>query len=306
MKDSLNLNSIENNCFVERDFGTIISGDGGLSSSLSSSSSSTNADNYTLLVKCEKWIEFKNQLNLEEEENDENDYEFSRILAGKPKFPNEINEDRCPLDLGLLPALHFEKGCFTGNEILQKRVQRPIPQRLCTFTLNIDPSSVSVSASKLKSVLSSLLNVFMNKESETEIKNEVVILDQENKVVGEVTSTATSHSTRDEDKDNVIGLCLIQRTSLDNAKNTDYKLSMRNSSTKEVDIDINLPIDINKSGYAKYNLEQAAHSPKAQSVLETKKMLKSSQEELLEIKRKEEKMKAMMEKVAKLQALKNK
>ncbi|MCL4504726.1 MAG: glycine cleavage system protein T [Chloroflexi bacterium] len=52
------------------------------------------------------------------------DYEDLRIRAGYPGFPNEISEDRIPLEAGLLGAVSFSKGCYIGQEIIARMESR--------------------------------------------------------------------------------------------------------------------------------------------------------------------------------------
>jgi folate-binding protein YgfZ len=46
--------------------------------------------------------------------------ETLRIGAGIPWFPNEVNEAFNPLELGLTQAIHWAKGCYTGQEVISR------------------------------------------------------------------------------------------------------------------------------------------------------------------------------------------
>jgi folate-binding protein YgfZ len=46
--------------------------------------------------------------------------EFRRIAAGLPAFPQELNEDTLFSESGLAQAISFNKGCYTGQEVIEK------------------------------------------------------------------------------------------------------------------------------------------------------------------------------------------
>ncbi|MCS6847964.1 MAG: glycine cleavage system protein T [Anaerolineae bacterium] len=52
------------------------------------------------------------------------DFDAWRILQGYPRFPNEINEDYILLEAGLWGAVSFNKGCYTGQEIIARMESR--------------------------------------------------------------------------------------------------------------------------------------------------------------------------------------
>lgn len=47
-----------------------------------------------------------------------------RIHHAYPRFPNEINEEYIPLEAGLWSAVSFNKGCYTGQEIIARMESR--------------------------------------------------------------------------------------------------------------------------------------------------------------------------------------
>lgn len=53
-----------------------------------------------------------------------NTYDILRIEAGVPLFGAEFNEDSIPLEAGLRAAVNFEKGCYTGQEIIARMDSR--------------------------------------------------------------------------------------------------------------------------------------------------------------------------------------
>ncbi len=59
-------------------------------------------------------------------------WEEWRIARGVPAYPNELNEDYIPLEAGLWGAVSFNKGCYTGQEIIARMESRgQIAKRLC-------------------------------------------------------------------------------------------------------------------------------------------------------------------------------
>ena len=56
------------------------------------------------------------------QELDGRDWERVRISAGVPRAPGEVCSRYSPLEAGLVPTLHFRKGCFVGNEVLSRAV----------------------------------------------------------------------------------------------------------------------------------------------------------------------------------------
>ena len=59
----------------------------------------------------------------------EDDMKALKIDLGIPSYPNELNEDRNPLEANLKPYINFNKGCYIGQEVVARlntygRVQR--------------------------------------------------------------------------------------------------------------------------------------------------------------------------------------
>jgi folate-binding protein YgfZ len=48
--------------------------------------------------------------------------ELLRIEAGLPAWGRELSDQVTPLEAGLLPAISFSKGCYTGQEIIARQV----------------------------------------------------------------------------------------------------------------------------------------------------------------------------------------
>lgn len=51
-------------------------------------------------------------------------FEYSRIAAGLPRFGHEITGDYIPLETGLWADVSFNKGCYTGQEIIARMESR--------------------------------------------------------------------------------------------------------------------------------------------------------------------------------------
>ncbi len=49
-------------------------------------------------------------------------FEFERIRAGRPRHAQEIREDFNPYEVGLANEVHLDKGCYTGQEALQRLI----------------------------------------------------------------------------------------------------------------------------------------------------------------------------------------
>ena len=77
---------------------------------------------------------------------DQSDLDRLRVEQGVPAYPNEMNEDRNPLESLLKPHISFNKGCYIGQEVVARlntydRVQR----FLCQLTVD-DGSTVDAGA----------------------------------------------------------------------------------------------------------------------------------------------------------------
>lgn len=69
------------------------------------------------------------------------EWEQLRISFGRPSSASEINDKTTALETGLMATLHFNKGCFTGNEIVAKTVQtNAVRQRLVSLQLSPPPA----------------------------------------------------------------------------------------------------------------------------------------------------------------------
>ncbi len=67
------------------------------------------------------------------------DWDSFRIARGYPIFPSEISEDTIPLEAGLWGAVSFNKGCYTGQEIIARMESRgQIAKKLCMLSQGAD------------------------------------------------------------------------------------------------------------------------------------------------------------------------
>lgn len=66
---------------------------------------------------------------------DEAAFDFLRIEAGQPRFGHEITTDYIPLEAGLWDDVSFNKGCYTGQEIIARLESRGrLAKRLVRLT----------------------------------------------------------------------------------------------------------------------------------------------------------------------------
>lgn len=62
-----------------------------------------------------------------------------RVEAGLPAWGRELNDQVTPLETGLLPAISFNKGCYTGQEVIARQVNYDkVPRNLVGLLLDGD------------------------------------------------------------------------------------------------------------------------------------------------------------------------
>jgi len=55
---------------------------------------------------------------------DEATYEVLRVEAGVPKYGVDMTESTIPLEANLTKALHYQKGCYIGQEVIARATYR--------------------------------------------------------------------------------------------------------------------------------------------------------------------------------------
>jgi folate-binding protein YgfZ len=64
-------------------------------------------------------------------------YNVLRLEAGLPLFGPELNDQHSPLEAGLIDALHFNKGCYVGQEVVA-RIDTYMKQRRYLVAVELD------------------------------------------------------------------------------------------------------------------------------------------------------------------------
>ena len=83
--------------------------------------------------------------------------ETNRILAMQPKQGNEFNSngESNPLEVNLSHAIHENKGCYPGQEVIEKIISLGSPARkLCLLENTSSPESASAASANLNLPLS--------------------------------------------------------------------------------------------------------------------------------------------------------
>lgn len=77
---------------------------------------------------------------------DAGDLEFWRVIAGVPKYPNELNADTFPPEAGIeARAMDYAKGCYIGQEILSRiRTTGKMPRQLIHIHTAVDGTPFDV------------------------------------------------------------------------------------------------------------------------------------------------------------------
>jgi tRNA-modifying protein YgfZ len=89
---------------------------------------------------------------------DEPAFDFLRIEAGQPRFGHEITTDYIPLEAGLWDDVSFNKGCYTGQEIIARMESRgKLAKQLVRLTSNnpLSEGEAIIAADKQVGVITS-------------------------------------------------------------------------------------------------------------------------------------------------------
>lgn len=107
------------------------------------------------------------------------DFEVLRISQGIPRFGVDIRERDLPQETGQMRALHFNKGCYLGQEIVERiRSRGAVHRGLQMFRLSAAPAELPAA------------------------------LTAEEKVIGEITSAAHT-------PDGVVGMGIVRREAVE-------------------------------------------------------------------------------------------
>jgi folate-binding protein YgfZ len=71
--------------------------------------------------------------------------EALRVLEGMPRYGLDLGERDLPQETSQTRALHFAKGCYLGQEIVERiRSRGAVHRRLAQFTLSVEPAALPV------------------------------------------------------------------------------------------------------------------------------------------------------------------
>jgi folate-binding protein YgfZ len=69
--------------------------------------------------------------------------EALRVLDATPRYSVDITERYLPQETSQMRALHFAKGCYLGQEIVERiRSRGAVHRRLAQFTLSTEPAAL--------------------------------------------------------------------------------------------------------------------------------------------------------------------
>ena len=69
--------------------------------------------------------------------------ETLRVLEGTPRYGVDLGERDLPQETSQTRALHFAKGCYLGQEIVERiRSRGAVHRRLAQFTLSSEPAAL--------------------------------------------------------------------------------------------------------------------------------------------------------------------
>ncbi len=78
---------------------------------------------------------------------DDDAYDYLRIESGRPRFGRELTKEYIPLEAGLRADISFDKGCYTGQEIIARMDSRG---RLAKKLVSLRPEAPVESGVELK------------------------------------------------------------------------------------------------------------------------------------------------------------
>lgn len=94
-----------------------------------------------------------------------------RIVQGVPLFGRDFTEDNLPQETGLLECLHFNKGCYTGQEVVARLHYRGhVNKMLCQVKISVPGLSVDQFKTMLfkagEKIVGPMTNAILLKEDE--------------------------------------------------------------------------------------------------------------------------------------------
>jgi folate-binding protein YgfZ len=86
-------------------------------------------------------------------------YEIVRVEGGTPRYGVDVDEERVALEARLEWAIHFRKGCYVGQEIIERAVSRGRVNRVLALLATDEPAQAgdSVQATGDKEVVTSVV-----------------------------------------------------------------------------------------------------------------------------------------------------
>ncbi|MBX7142981.1 MAG: hypothetical protein K1X79_00870 [Oligoflexia bacterium] len=96
-----------------------------------------------LLLSANSLHECASALLRQAQQIDLQEAELLRISAGIPAFPQDINDQHILLESGLLKAISFTKGCYTGQEVIARIDSRGKPPFLLRTLMSIGPVNIN-------------------------------------------------------------------------------------------------------------------------------------------------------------------
>lgn len=85
-------------------------------------------------------------------------FEYLRIVEGQPRLGRELTPDYIPLEAGLWDDVSFNKGCYTGQEIIARMESRGrLAKKLALFRLEslVEPGTEVISSGKAVGIITS-------------------------------------------------------------------------------------------------------------------------------------------------------
>lgn len=79
---------------------------------------------FWIIAEAEKLAPIQKELSRHLPEASPDDYDILRIEAGLPAVEHELSADYIPLEIGLWDIISFNKGCYTGQEIIARMESR--------------------------------------------------------------------------------------------------------------------------------------------------------------------------------------